>query len=125
MKPVTYLAPELRLPFWHFVGECGLTRKGDHLTESTDEYVFWLRMGIAFLHHTFGEPPSDWVLDILWAQAPHGEGKFPIIAIGFNNDEESAEVKAYADELDKDLQIFNDAVDWRAIASSPSPHQAD
>ena len=123
MQPVTYLAPERQPKFWHFVGECGLDRKGNRLTQSTDEYVFWLQLGIAFHRHTYGEPPSDWVLDVLWAQAPHGEGTFPIIALGFNSELESADAEAYAKKLDEDLRIFNTAVDWCAIASYPQSEQ--
>lgn len=123
MDFMAYLTPEQQPPFWNFVGECGLTRKGDRLTESTEEYVFWLRLGIAFLRHTHGEPPSDWVLDILWANAPHGEGKFPIIAIGFSNKSESADVQAYVDRLEEELRIFNTAVDWYAIARYPKLDQ--
>lgn len=110
---------ELEPPLWHFVGECGLDQNGDRPTESIDEYVVWLRMGSLFLRHTFGEPPSNWVLDILWANAPHGGGKFPLIAIGFRNEADSAAAEKYASMLYEDLRVFNAAVDWRAIASSP------
>jgi hypothetical protein len=112
--------PEPKPKFWHLVGECGLDTKGNYLTESIGEYVFWLQMGIGFLRHAVGDLPSDWVLEVLWAPIPHGEGEFPIIALGFNNLQEDADANSFAHSLLKNLRVFDKAVDWEAIASSPS-----
>ena len=104
---------------WHFVGECGLDEKGNHLTSSTREYVFWLNPGAEFLRHTFGESPNGWKLEVIWSYNPHGPGQIPWIAIGFYDIEEGEAAMTYADMLGRELEIFNRAVDWNAIASNP------
>ncbi len=104
---------------WHYLGECGLDKKGSSLTASTKEYVFWLNLGVAFLRHTFGEPPNGWELEVIWSYNPHGPGQIPWIALGFSDVAEGEKAMAYADKLGRELEIFNKAVDWNAIASNP------
>lgn len=105
--------------YYHIVGECGLDAKGNHLTTSREEYVFWLKLGVEFLRHTFGESPQGWRLGVWWAPLPHTSGKFPIICVGFNELSDSEAAMAYADMLGREMEIFNKAVDWNAIASHP------
>jgi hypothetical protein len=101
---------------WLFVGECGLDVRGEYLTDE-DEYIFWLELGVKFLRHTFEPPPDDGIIDVLWASSPHGQGKFPVIAIGFDG-ENTQEMQAYVKRLEEGLGIFDKAVNWRKIKRS-------
>jgi hypothetical protein len=103
---------------WRFVGDCGghflLEQHRQHnYINNTEQYVIWMHIGIAFLQHTFGEPPSGCTLGVLWAEGPHGPGKFPVIALG--SDDWTQEVKDYHDRLEQALDAFDKAVDWSKV----------
>lgn len=109
---------------WGFVGDCGgralLENRGEHhFIVDLARFVAWMKIGLAFLKLTYGEPPENCTLGVLWAQGPHSPGKFPVIALG--SDDWTEEAKDYFDRLEQGLAAFDNAVDWERMPRITTP----
>ncbi len=104
-------ADTLQQKYWDFI------ERGDFEWDNatTEERVYFREVAAAFLRATL-EPPAGYVIDVL--EAEYSGSRFPIIALGWNHDQEPLaliERLNLIDSMREPLNRFVHAVDWNEI----------